>query len=170
MSDGMTIRPLGQPGDLGWVTLAHGEVYAEEFGWNGEFEAVVAQIVSDYARKHDSTREAAWIAERDDERVGCVFVVQKSPDVAQLRILLVHPSGRGRGLGQQLVNVAIDFAARVGYRRLVLWTNHPLEAARRIYLAAGFVLTSEEPHRSYGVDLIGQSYQLELTPFILQGV
>jgi GNAT superfamily N-acetyltransferase len=165
----VTIRPLGHSGDLGWVILAHGEIYAEEFGWNDEFEAIVARIVADYAQAHDSAREAAWIAERDGERVGCVFVVKKSADVAQLRILLVHPSGRGHGVGRQLVDESVDFVRRAGYRRLVLWTNHPLVAARRIYLDAGFVLSGEEPHRSYGVDLIGQSYQLELTPFSLQG-
>lgn len=158
-----TIRALGQPGDLGWVVMKHGEVYAREFGWNGEFEALVARIVADYAAGPDPGREAAWIAELDGTRAGCVFVVAKDADTAQLRILLVDPSARGRDLGRRLVSECIGFARKAGYQRMMLWTNHPLAAARRIYLAAGFRLVSEEPHRSFGADLIGQVYELDLS-------
>jgi GNAT superfamily N-acetyltransferase len=158
------IRPLGLPGDLGWVVMTHGELYATEFGWDTSFEALVARIVADYANSHDSSREAAWIAELDGVRVGCVFCVREDDVTAKLRILLVDPSGRGQGLGGRLVDACIAFAAQAGYRRLRLWTNHPLAAAREIYLRRGFVLESEEPHHSFGVDLIGQVYQRDLRP------
>jgi GNAT superfamily N-acetyltransferase len=157
-----TIRPLGRPGDLGWVVMAHGELYAAEFGWNTDFEALVAKIVADYAAGPDPRREAAWIAEVAGQRVGCVFLVAKDADTAQLRILLVDPAARGHHLGQRLVSECLAFARRAGYRRMALWTNHPLVAARQIYLATGFSLVSEEPHHSFGVDLIGQYYQLDL--------
>jgi GNAT superfamily N-acetyltransferase len=157
-----SIRPLGRPGDLGWVVMAHGEVYAEEFGWNSEFEALVARIVADYAASRDPQREAAWIAELGGRRVGCVFLVAKDAGTAQLRILLVDPAARGRQLGRRLVGECVSFARQAGYRRMVLWTNEPLAAARRIYLAAGFSLVSEETHHSFGVDLTGQHYQLQL--------
>jgi GNAT superfamily N-acetyltransferase len=159
---GVTIRQLGRPGDLGWVVMAHGEVYATEFGWNGEFEALVARLVADYAAGPDPEREAAWIAELDGTRVGCVFLVARDTETAQLRILLVDPSARGRHLGRRLVSECIQFARLAGYRRMMLWTNHPLAAARQIYLTAGFRLVSEEPHHSFGVDLTGQIYELEL--------
>jgi GNAT superfamily N-acetyltransferase len=159
-----TIRSLGKPGDLGWVVQAHGEIYSAEFGWNTDFEALVARIVADYATDHDPEREAAWIAELDGRRVGCVFLVADpdDPAAAKLRILLVHPDGRGRGLGGRLVDTCLEFARSAGYARIRLWTNHPLEAARRIYLARGFTLTDEQPHHSFGVDLIGQTYELPL--------
>ena len=158
-----TIRPLDQPGDLGWVVQAHGESYAREFGWDTSFEALVARIVADWANGHDRTREAAWIADLDGERVGCVFcVADGDEDTARLRILLVDPKARGHGVGTHLVDTCLQFARDAGYRRIVLWTNHPLTAAREIYLRAGFRLTSEEPHHSYGVDLIGQHYALDL--------
>ncbi len=156
------IRPLGEPGDLGWVVMAHGELYATEFGWNTEFEALVAHIVADYAAAHDPAREGAWIATVDGRRVGCVFLVSRDDDTAQLRILLVHPDGRGSGLGTRLVEQCIQFARRVGYPRMVLWTNDPLAAARRIYLAAGFRLVDQQQHHSFGVDLVGQNYELDL--------
>jgi GNAT superfamily N-acetyltransferase len=162
MGSGVAIRPLGRPGDLGWVVMAHGEVYAAEFGWNGEFEALVARIVADYAAGHDPRREAAWIAELDGERVGCIFVVAKDTGTAQLRILLVHPKGRGHHLGRRLVAECVGFARQAGYLSMMLWTNHPLTAARHIYLAAGFSLVSEEPHHSFGADLTGQVYELDL--------
>lgn len=158
----VTIRPLGRPGDLGWVIMAHGEQYAAEFGWDGEFETLVARIVADYAAAHDPASECAWIAELDGRRVGCVFVVRKDQVTAQLRILLVLPDGRGRALGRHLVQRCIDFARLADYQQIVLWTNDPLAAARRIYLAAGFRLVDEEPHHSFGVDLVGQNYCLEL--------
>ena len=156
------IRPLGRPGDLGWVVMVHGEVYAEEFGWDSAFEALVAEIVADFAALPRNPGEAAWIAQRDGERVGCVFVVQKEPLTAQLRILLVDPSARGHRIGQRLVATAVEFAREAGYARLVLWTNHPLVAARQIYITAGFRLVKEEPHHSFGVDLVGQFYELNL--------
>jgi GNAT superfamily N-acetyltransferase len=160
------IRPLGRPGDLGWVVMAHGEVYAEEFGWDTDFEALVARIVADFAAGHDDARDAAWIAEVDGNRVGCVFVVADDDDgpeaTAKLRILLVHPAGRGRGLGRRLVETAVGFARDAGYAHMKLWTNHPLVAARRIYLDHGFELVDEQPHRSFGADLVGQTYALDL--------
>jgi GNAT superfamily N-acetyltransferase len=157
------IRPLGRAGDLGWVVMAHGEVYASEFGWDESFEVLVAQIVADYARDAGTPGQAAWIAELDSERAGCVFCVPgDDPHTAKLRILLVDPRARGHGLGGRLVDRAIEFAREAGYRRMQLWTNHPLAAARRIYVSRGFALTAEEPHRSFGVDLIGQTYELAL--------
>lgn len=157
-----TIRSLGEPGDLGWVVQAHGEMYADEFGWDVSFEALVARIVADWAADHDPAREAAWIAELDGERVGCVFCVAEDTETARLRILLVDPKARGQRLGTQLVATCLHFARAAGYRRMVLWTNHPLTAARAIYLQAGFELVSEQPHHSYGVDLIGQTYARDL--------
>ena len=156
------IRDLGAPGDLGWVVMAHGEQYAAEFGWDATFEALVARIVADYAADHDPAREWAWIAERDGQRVGCVFCVRKDDETAQLRILLVTPEGRGTGLGRELVDRTVAFARAAGYRRLVLWTNDPLAAARRIYLERGFRLVDEERHHSFGAELLGQNYVLAL--------
>jgi len=160
------IRDLGAPGDLGWVVMAHGEQYAAEFGWDASFEALVARIVADYATDHDPAREGAWIAERAGRRVGCVFCVRSreatDDETAQLRILLVTPEGRGLGLGRELVDRTIAFARAAGYRRLVLWTNEPLAAARRIYLERGFRLVDEERHRSFGAELVGQNYVLAL--------
>jgi GNAT superfamily N-acetyltransferase len=158
----MTIRRLGKPGDLGWVVLAHGEFYAREFGWDTSFEALVAKIVADYATGHDEAREAAWIAERDGQRLGCVFCVAADGHTAQLRILLVDPSARGHGLGARLVDQCLSFTREAGYKRVKLWTNNPLVAARQVYLSRGFTLTDEEPHHSFGADLIGQVYELDL--------
>jgi len=156
------IRRLGRPGDLGWVIAAHGEVYAAEFGWDGSFEALVARIVANFAAGHDAEREAAWVAELDGRRMGCVFCVAGPGTTAQLRLLLVHSEGRGHGLGGRLVDTCLGFARDAGYRTVRLWTNDPLSSARRIYLDRGFVLTDEEPHRSFGVDLVGQTYELDL--------
>ncbi|HEY2161147.1 MAG TPA: GNAT family N-acetyltransferase [Solirubrobacteraceae bacterium] len=159
------IRPLGLPGDLGWVVMAHGELYAAEFGWDTTFEALVAKIVAEYAAGHDTRREAAWIAELDGRRVGCIFCVSEpgDPTTARLRILLVDPAARGRRLGARLLGEALTFASDAGYDRARLWTNHPLEAARHLYLQRGFRLTAEEPHHSFGVELVGQTYELELS-------
>ncbi|WP_262284815.1 GNAT family N-acetyltransferase [Micromonospora sp. MA102] len=164
MSAEVLIRPLGRPGDLGWVVLAHGETYAAEFGWDTSFEALVARIVADYAADHDPAREAAWIAEVDGERVGCVFCVAADERTAQLRILLVDRAARGRRLGERLVDECLAFARRAGYARIRLWTNHPLVAARRIYLSRGFRLVEEEHHHSFGTELTGQVYERELAP------
>jgi GNAT superfamily N-acetyltransferase len=158
-----TIRPLGQPGDLGWVVMAHGEIYQREFGWDGSFEALVASIVAAYAERRDPEREAAWIAEQAGRRVGCVFCMAGENGTAKLRILLVDPAVRGRHLGGRLVDECIAFARRAGYASVQLWTNHPLRAARQIYLSRGFRLIAEERHHSFGVDLIGQTYELSLT-------
>ena len=163
MPDGQTIiRLADQPGDLGWIVMAHGELYAREYGWDTSFEALVARIVADYAGKHDPAREAAWIAELAGVRVGCVILVAADEATAQLRVLLVDPAARGTGVGRRLVDTVIDFAHAAGYERMVLWTNDILTAAARIYLKAGFVLTSSEPHHSYGADLTGQNYELKL--------
>ena len=157
-----TVRRLGRPGDLGWVVMAHGEFYAREFGWDSRFEALVAKIVADYAASRDDARQAAWIAERDGQRVGCVFCVAADERTAQLRILLVDPGARGNRLGARLVDECLGFAREAGYKRMKLWTSHPLAAARRIYLSRGFALTGEDPHHSFGADLIGQVYELDL--------
>jgi GNAT superfamily N-acetyltransferase len=158
------IRRLERPGDLGWVVMAHGEVYWDEFGWDTSFEALVAKIVADYAAGHDPGREAAWIAERAGRRVGCIFCLA-DPDAratAKLRILLVHPDGRGHGLGARLLDGSLEFARTAGYERARLWTNHPLTAARHLYLQRGFKVIDEQPHHSFGVDLVGQVYESDL--------
>ncbi|MFG1602699.1 GNAT family N-acetyltransferase [Actinoplanes sp. NPDC049265] len=156
------IRPLGRPGDLGWVVMAHGELYAREYGWDATFEELVARIVADYAEKRDPEREAAWIAEVDGQRAGCVFCVRGDEETARLRVLLVDPAFRGHGLGARLVGECVSFATRAGYRRMTLWTNDVLASARRIYQAAGFTLDDEAPQRSYGADLIGQNWSRQL--------
>ena len=156
------IRPLGHPGDFGWIVQTHGEVYAEEFGWDQSFEALVCRIVADFANGHDPDREAAWIAELDGKRVGCVVCVAADEDTAQLRILLVHPDARGYHLGTRLTDTCIAFAQTAGYRRMRLWTNDPLVAARKIYLAAGFELIEEEPRHNFGADMISQIYECSL--------
>jgi GNAT superfamily N-acetyltransferase len=163
-SGDVTIRRLGKPGDLGWVVMAHGELYAAEFGWDARFEALVARIVADYANSHDDAREAAWIAERDGRRAGCVFCIAVDERTAQLRTLLVDPTSRGQGTGARLVDECLQFARQAGYQRMRLWTNDPLVSARRIYLSRGFRLVVEEPHRGYGTTLIGQVYEADLTP------
>jgi len=161
----LRIRPLGEPGDFGWVVMAHGEVYAEQFGWNAEMEALVARIVAEYATRHDESREAGWIAERDGTRVGSVFcMASDDPAVARLRILLVTEAARGLGLGSRLVRTCPDFATEVGYEEITLWTNDVLSSARRIYEAAGFALVDEDRHHSFGQDLNGQNWSLRLGP------
>ncbi|WP_344468592.1 GNAT family N-acetyltransferase [Kitasatospora kazusensis] len=158
------IRPIGKPGDLGWMVMAHGEQYAAEFGWDTTFEALVAGIVADFAAADGPARRAGWIAEQDGRRVGCVLCVADDESTAKLRILLVDPVARGQRLGTRLVDECLEFARAAGYARIRLWTNDPLTSARGIYLAAGFRLVAEEPHHSFGVDLVGQVYELDLAP------
>jgi DNA-binding MarR family transcriptional regulator/GNAT superfamily N-acetyltransferase len=149
-------------GDYGWVVERHGVLYRTEYDWNETMEGLVATIVGAFAQGHDVERERAWIAELAGVRVGCVFCVRKSDDVAQLRLLLVEPAARGHGLGTQLVDACIEFARGAGYRELVLWTNDVLHAARRIYERAGFKLVEEGRHHSFGHDLVEQTWSLEL--------
>lgn len=149
-------------GDFGWVVQRHGAVYRQEFGWDETFEALVARIVADYIEIGDAQRQSAWIAEVGGQRVGCVFCMKKEEDLAQLRILLVEPSARGLGVGSRLVKECIQFARLAGYKQMMLWTNDVLLAARRIYERAGFRLVEEEGHHSFGHDLVGQNWLLDL--------
>ena len=159
---GIVLRPP-QPGDLGWVVERHGARYAAEYGWDATFEALVARIVADFAERRDTRRQAGWIAELDGERVGCVFcTAADAEDTAQLRLLLVEPSARGAGIGTRLVDECLRFAGRSGYRRITLWTNDVLVAARRIYERAGFRCDRREPHHSFGHDLVGEYWTRDL--------
>ncbi|WP_432191224.1 bifunctional helix-turn-helix transcriptional regulator/GNAT family N-acetyltransferase [Streptomyces sp. bgisy027] len=151
------------PGDLGWIVQRNAALYAAEYGWNADYEGLVARIVADFAEDHDPHLERVWIAELDGRPVGCVMCVRdEAPATARLRLLLVEPDARGLGIGDRLVTAVVDFARGVGYRDLVLWTNDVLSAARRIYQRHGFVLAAEKPHRSFGKDLTGQDWRLDL--------
>jgi len=150
------------PGELGWVVQRNGAIYAQEYGWDETYEALVARIVADYAANHDPRRETAWIAEVDGQPVGCVFCVRDSDTVARLRLLLVEPHARGMGIGARLVAECVRFATRAGYGELVLWTNDVLVQARRIYEKAGFKLTEASTHHSFGHDLVAQTWRLPL--------
>lgn len=157
-------------GELGWVVARHGALYAQEYGWDWRFEGLVARICADFAERFDATRERAWIAEWQGVPMGCVFLVQARDDdtsapldgVAQLRMLIVEPAARGQGIGKQLVAACEAFAMQAGYRRMRLWTNSILHAARGIYQAAGYVLMATEHHHSFGHDLVGEVWEKEL--------
>jgi DNA-binding MarR family transcriptional regulator/RimJ/RimL family protein N-acetyltransferase len=155
------LRPH-QPGDLGWIVQRHGAFYAQEYGWNEEFEGLVASIAGKFLREFDPKRERCWIAEKDGENVGSVLLVRRSATIAQLRLLLVDPKARGLGIGARLVDECSRFARLVGYRKIMLWTDSQLHAARSIYEKAGYRLTREEPHHSFGHDLVGQTWTLTL--------
>ena len=150
------------PGDIGWVVQQHGEIYAREYGWNSKFEALVAGIASEFLLKFQPEWERCWIAELNGERVGAIFVVRKSATVAQLRMLILAPGARGLGLGGKLVDECIAFARLKGYKKMVLWTNSCLAAARGIYAKRGFQLTQSEPHEGYGSPLVGETWELKL--------
>jgi DNA-binding MarR family transcriptional regulator/GNAT superfamily N-acetyltransferase len=151
-----------RPGDMGWVVQRHGASYAEEYGWDTTFEALVARIVADYVDNREPKREAAWIAEVYGARAGCVFCVRENDATARLRLLLVEPWARGLGIGGRLVEEVLRFAREAGYTSITLWTNDVLSGARRIYQRAGFSLDSESPHHSFGQDLVGQTWSRSL--------
>jgi DNA-binding MarR family transcriptional regulator/predicted N-acetyltransferase YhbS len=161
-SDGALVLRAPRPGDYGWIVHRHGAQYAEEYGWDETFEALVARIVADYAEHHDPRREGAWIAEVDGEPVGCVLCVREDDSTAKLRLLLVDPRARGRGIGARLIDECLRFARRAGYDRVVLWTNDVLHDARRLYERAGFELVESGRHRAFGHDLVEQTWSRRL--------
>jgi DNA-binding MarR family transcriptional regulator/N-acetylglutamate synthase-like GNAT family acetyltransferase len=156
------LRPPG-PGEMGWVVERHGALYAEEYGWDEHFEALVADIVAKYVQRYDPKKERCWIAERQGEPVGCVFLVKESETVGRLRLMLVEPSARGMGIGTRLLHECLTFARNAGYRKVVLWTNNVLLAARHIYEKGGFRLVNEEAHHSFGHDLVGETWEIDLS-------
>lgn len=150
-------------GDLGWVVQSNGTLYAQEYGWDETYEAVVAQIVADFVKNYDPKKERCWIAEKDGENIACVFLVKESKQVARLRLLIVDPKARGLGLGKRLVDECTRFARQAGYKKIVLWTNSVLLAARSIYQKAGYKLVKAEEHHSFGHDLVGETWELDLS-------
>lgn len=155
------LRPH-QPGDMGWVIHRHGVLYAREYGYDERFEALVAEIAAKFIQNFDAKRERCWIAEKDGEIAGSVFLVKQSKAVAKLRLLLVEPAARGLGIGKRLVEECIRFARQAGYRTITLWTQEELRAAQHIYERAGFRMVREQPHREFGIPMVGQIWEMEL--------
>jgi DNA-binding MarR family transcriptional regulator/N-acetylglutamate synthase-like GNAT family acetyltransferase len=152
-----------QPGDMGWMVQRHGILYSQEYGYDEHFEALVAKIAAEFIQNLDTRRERCWIAEKDGENVGCVLLVKKSQTVAKLRVLLVEPSARGLGIGHRLVEECVQFARRTGYKKIMLWTQSELTAARRIYQKCGFRLVGKQRHDSWGrTNLIAETWELKL--------
>jgi DNA-binding MarR family transcriptional regulator/N-acetylglutamate synthase-like GNAT family acetyltransferase len=160
-TDGLQLREH-RPGDIGWIVQKHGELYAQEYGWNTDFEALVAEICAKFLRELDPAAERCWIAERNGTRVGCIMLVRHSRTVAKLRLLLVDPSQRGLGVGNALVQECLAFARAAGYRKVTLWTQSILSAARKLYEAHGFRKVASEPHESFGAKLVAETWDLEL--------
>ena len=153
-----------QPGDLGWVVSRQSILYADEYGWDGTYEALAAEIVAQFLKSFDAKREYCWIAEKEGERVGAVFVAKASDDVAKLRLLHVEREARGLGIGRRLVQECVRFARQAGYRKMTLWTQSILTAARHLYKQAGFQLVHQEQHHSFGRDLTAETWELDLRP------
>lgn len=151
-----------QPGDYGWIIARHGEVYAQEYGWDSTFEAMVAELVASFIRTRNPARECCWIADLGGEPVGAIFCVRKDDETAQLRMLIVDEKARGLGAGGLLVDQCMAFGRQAGYRRMTLWTNDILTAARKLYVSRGWKLTASEPHHSFGVNLVGETWEVDL--------
>ena len=160
--DGEIVLREPKPGDLGWIVQRHAELYLQEYGWAENFEGICAQIVADYVKNFDPACERCWIAEMDGRNVGCVFLVKDSGKVARLRLLLVDPAARGRGLGTRLTGECVRFARECSYQRITLWTHKVLTAARHVYQQAGFRLTSSEAKKSFGKDVVSEYWDMTL--------
>ncbi len=151
-----------RPGDIGWVIQRHGALYAQEYGWDESFEALVAEVAAQFIKNFDPNRERCWIAELDGEPVGSIFLVKYTDEIAKLRLLLVEPHARGLGIGRSLVRECVEFARQSGYKRVTLWTQSCLLAARKLYAEAGFKLIKKEPQRAFGAELVSETWELEL--------
>ena len=159
----IVLRPP-EPGDIGWVVERHGALYSSEYAMDHRFEALVAKVAGRFLEAHDPARERCWIAARGGTRLGSVFLVHERDDIARLRLLIVDPAARGLGLGRRLTAAAVDFARAAGYRRVTLWTNDILLAARGIYGGMGFTLTASKPHALFGPAMVGEDWDLALRP------